>query len=208
LGVLSFHNTKNIVCGEGGAVLVNRNDLIQKCRIILDKGTNRQDFLDSKVCKYEWVGLGSSFELSEILAGVLYGQLQESAIIQAARQKIWWSYYDSLFPLMQQHGDSRIRLPHVPKHCEHSAHIFYIRIPDPVTRQKLLDTAKEASVGVFTHYVALHKTQGARGRTRQVGTLEETTSCAEELCRLPLWVGLGEDEIKKVVDLVVSVLQE
>lgn len=221
LGVLSFHYTKNLVCGEGGAVLINRPELISPVMVALEKGTNRFDFLMGKVDHYAWVDRGASFVLSDILAAVLYAQLKRKACIMEKRMEIWELYYAELHTLLElnrgEEPDSTdLQLPHIPSNCTHNAHIFYVRIADKDKREKLLQLAKERGpIGIYSHYPALHNASGGvrYGKTfanldggtssqHSISCLPETDRCAAELLRLPMWIGMSQDMVRNVVEII------
>ncbi|XRB07643.1 dTDP-4-amino-4,6-dideoxygalactose transaminase [Pycnococcus provasolii] len=187
LGVLSFHYTKNIVCGEGGAVIINRPEMLSRAMIAWEKGTNRFDFLSGKVDRYAWVDRGSSFILSELQSAVLYAQLCNwQQIIE--RRLFVWNTYHALLELSERTG--RLRRPIIPDGCAHNAHIYYVRIPDPTQFSRVAELAKERRVGIFTHYVPLHSSTGGSKYGRASDSLLEVNLCYAQLYRLPMWVGI------------------
>lgn len=199
---LSFHYTKNLVCGEGGALLLNNANLTTTAFIAWEKGTNRMDFLQGNVDKYSWVGKGGSFVMSEINAAVLHAQLESRVMINAARMQVWDAYHAGLEGLEAQGKLSR---PIIPAECEHNAHIYYIRVRDAQGRANLDKLAKERSIGVFSHYAALHTSPGAAKFARAM-VCTEAAECASQLRRLPMWVDLSERNVATVIALVQDAL--
>lgn len=205
LGCLSFHYTKNFQCGEGGALIVNNPALLQRAMIAWEKGTNRFDFLDGKVNKYAWVGKGGSYVLSELSASILHAQLLEKDHILQNRKHIWHFYHTSL---RQLEDSGKLQRPVIPKHCEHNAHLYYIRIPQAKLRESLLHAAKSNRIGIFGHYEPLHSSKGGILYGKVSGDCMESDKCANELVRLPLWVGLSESQLIAVVTLVSDSLRD
>ncbi|XRB07638.1 dTDP-4-amino-4,6-dideoxygalactose transaminase [Pycnococcus provasolii] len=199
LGVLSFHYTKNIICGEGGAVIVNRPQMLSRAMIAWEKGTNRFDFLRGKVDRYAWVDRGSSFVQSELQSAVLYAQLCNWQQIIKRRLHVWNTYHALLEPSERA---GRLRRPIIPDGCAHNAHIYYVRIPDPTHFFRVAELAKECRVGIFTHYVPLHSSTGGSKYGRASDSLLEVNRCYTQLYRLPMWVGMTEDEIRTVVKVI------
>lgn len=197
---LSFHYTKNITCGEGGALLINNPSMFYDAFIAWEKGTNRFDFLEGKVDKYEWVGKGGSFLLSEIPAALLYSQLLEREYIMQARLSVWTKYFSAIEDLDKQGFLVR---PTVPDGCGHNAHIFYILIPDKKHHELILKESKENKIGIFQHYSPLHCSAGSRF-CRSL-PCDQTVLTANQLLRLPLWIGMDDDHISKIVALLYSV---
>lgn len=199
VAAVSFHYTKNIICGEGGAMLINNASVLQTAMVAWEKGTNRFDFLQGRIDKYAWVGKGGSFVMSEISAAMLAGQLEARKSILTARVHVWNSYHAALEPLEKE---GKLCRPHVPDACVHNGHIYYIRVPD---RERFLAVgrlAKQRKVGVFTHYEPLHSSTGGLRYARMGSECPETTACAMSLYRLPLWVGLNEIDIARVIAVV------
>ena len=205
VGALSFHYTKNIICGEGGAVLINNASLIPNAVVAWEKGTNRFDFLQGRVDKYAWVGKGGSFVMNEISAAMLAAQLEKRVEIIASRLQVWKAYHAALEGLERS---GKLQRPHVPDGCNHNGHIYYIRVADPTLFAALGKLAKQRKVGVFTHYEPLHSSSGGLRYSRKASACEETTACAKTLFRLPVWVGLSESDISCVVAVVQDALGE
>ena len=196
VGAFSFHETKNIICGEGGAIAINNKDLVERAQVIRDNGTNRNAFLFNKVDKYTWVDLGSSFAISDILAAFLFAQLQNLEKITDHRHKIWNVYGSELLPLSER---GLLALPTVPPHCETNCHIFYILVDDESTRRRLIEHLRNAGIQSVFHYVPLHLSQVGERLGYRAGMLPVTEELAARLLRLPMFYGLGEKEARRVV---------
>ncbi|MBE6787811.1 MAG: dTDP-4-amino-4,6-dideoxygalactose transaminase [Ruminococcaceae bacterium] len=194
-GCFSFHETKNYSMGEGGAVLVNREDCIEKSEIIREKGTNRNRFLRGQVDKYSWVDVGSSYLPSDMNAAFLCAQIEDPTIINNARIAIWNRYYDNLKELQEK---GVITLPFIPENCTHNAHMFYIKAKDINERTELIDYLKQNGVLSVFHYVPLHSSEAGIKFSRFHGEDKYTTAESERLLRLPLYYGLKNDEVDHV----------
>lgn len=190
LGCFSFHETKNIIAGEGGALLVNDERFVERAEIIREKGTNRSQFFRGMVDKYTWVELGSSYLPGELIAAFLRAQMEEAEAITSARLALW-EHYHSAFAKLE--GEGRIRRPVIPSECTHNAHMYYLLTENLETRTALLSHLKQAGVLAVFHYVPLHSAPAGLKYGRRVGDLAVTTDLSERLVRLPLWVGLEED---------------
>ena len=196
LGAYSFHETKNVISGEGGALLVNKPGLAMRAEIIREKGTDRGRFFRGEVDKYTWQEGGSSFLPGEITAAFLWAQLQDAAAITKKRLSIWSEYHRLLEPLERA---AVLRRPVIPEDCEHNAHMYYVLLDPEINRQTVLDELKKKGVhGVF-HYVPLHSSPGGLRYGRPHGSMETTDSSSSRLIRLPLWVGLQPDQQEHVV---------
>jgi len=202
LAALSFHETKNITCGEGGALLVNDPGLIARAEVIREKGTNRKAFMEGRVDKYTWVDLGSSFLPGEISAGFLRAQMEEAWSITRRRLEIWDAYHAALAPL---EAAGRCRRPIVPDDCRHNAHLYYLLLPEGADRSRFIGAMAAAGIGAIFHYVPLHSSPGGRRFGRVDGELPVTDRVAASLVRLPLFLGV-EDDIGRVVDTVQRLL--
>ncbi len=187
LATLSFHETKNIICGEGGALLINNAELIDRAQIIREKGTNRSQFIRGEVDKYSWVELGSSFLPGEVTAAFLWAQMEEAEAITERRLGIWRAYHQWLATL---EDDGLITRPTVPGHCKHNAHLYYILVHSNAVRGDLIDALKEKGIGAVFHYVPLHTSPMGLRTSRSNGALPVTEDLSGRLLRLPLWVGL------------------
>ena len=199
LGSLSFHETKNIISGEGGALLVNEAHFHDRAEIIREKGTNRRQFLRGQIDKYTWVDLGSSYLPSELNAAVLMAQLERAREITAARVKVWNQYY-AAFADLESRG--RITRPTVPEHCIHNGHIFYLLAGGLEERTALLARLKSAGIASVFHYIPLHSAPAGRKYGRTAGSLGHTDSCSERLLRLPLWPGITADDVARVAEVI------
>ncbi len=199
MATLSFHATKNISCGEGGALLVNDAGLIQRAEILRDKGTNRSSFLRGDADRYTWIDTGSSFGLSDILAAVLLGQLEAANSNQLRRQQVWNGYRDQLTEWALQ---QRVQLPHVPSGCLQPAHIFYMVLPSVLLQKQFLSHMQSAGINAQFHYQPLNTTpQGMRLGGRE-GQCPVSESVAARLVRLPIFADLTQPTIDHVVDIV------
>jgi len=201
LAALSFHETKNVHCGEGGALLVNDAAVAERAEIILDKGTNRRRFFRGQVDKYSWVDIGSSYAPSEINAAFLWAQLEEAEAITARRLAIWQAYH-AAFAELEEQGVAR--RPIVPSSCLHNAHMYYLLLPDLESRARFMEELKSVGIHAVFHYVPLHSSDAGLRYGRQAGDLVVTEGVSERLVRLPLWAGMADEEVARVVDAVES----
>ena len=199
LGAFSFHETKNVIAGEGGALLVNDADLIHTAEIIREKGTDRSRFLKGAVDKYTWQSVGSSFLPGELVAAFLHAQLESAQNITAERFKIWNLYYESL---AQFELNGNLRRPFIPAECQHNAHMFYILVENEFVRTELLKRFKSAGIGAIFHYIPLHDSPAGLQFGRSCGEMFQTKCFSSCLIRLPLWVGLSEGDVSEVVGIV------
>jgi dTDP-4-amino-4,6-dideoxygalactose transaminase len=197
----SFHETKNFTCGEGGAILINDPALIEKAEIIREKGTNRSRFFRGQVDKYTWVSIGSSYLLSDILAGFLYAQLEVWQEIQAKRKWIWQTYETELATWAESNG---ITCPTVPASADPSWHIYYLLLPDLEQRQGMISHLKQAGVNSVFHYLPLHLSEKGKEYGGKPGDMPVTESVSDRLVRLPLYYDMGEIEMEKVLEAVTS----
>lgn len=197
----SFHETKNFTCGEGGAILINDPSLTEKAEIFREKGTNRSRFFRGQVDKYTWVSIGSSYLLSDILAGFLYAQLEVWDEIQAKRKWIWQTYEQELKTWAKANG---ITQPTVPDGIDPSWHIYYLLLPDLDRRQGMINHLKQAGVNSVFHYLPLHLSEKGREYGGKEGDMPVTESVSDRLIRLPLYYDMGELEMEKVLEAVTS----
>jgi dTDP-4-amino-4,6-dideoxygalactose transaminase len=197
LGSFSFHETKNVISGEGGSLLVNDSKLVRRAEIIREKGTDRSRFFRGEVDKYTWQDVGSSFLPSEITAAFLWAQLEEAQNIARERLVIWQRYHELLTPLEQQ---GLFRRPIVPPDCQHNGHMYYILLAPEIERQMVLDELKRNKIGAVFHYVPLHSSPAGMRFGRAHGDLSLTTTLSQRLIRLPMWFGLGEIQQERIVD--------
>ncbi len=199
LAALSFHETKNVICGEGGALVINDSKYIQRAEIIREKGTDRSQFFRGQVDKYTWVDVGSSYVLSDILAAFLYAQLESRDAIQAQRKRVWHYYYENLKSWAMRSG---VRLPFVPQHCEQPYHMFHLIMNSLAERTALLNHLQSRQVNAIFHYQPLHLSRmgQAFGRT----DCPVTEAVSDQLVRLPFYNGMTEAELSQVVAAVQS----
>ncbi len=192
----SFHETKNFTCGEGGALLIDDPQYIERAEIIREKGTNRSRFYRGQVDKYTWVDIGSSYLPSGILAAFLYAQLEAREQIQAKRRQIWDYYYAHLQDWAQEHG---IRLPIVPDHCDQAYHMFYLLMPSLEKRQALIAHLKEQGIFSVFHYLPLHLSHMGQQFGGKEGDCPVTESVSDRLLRLPFYNDLTSSDQARVV---------
>jgi dTDP-4-amino-4,6-dideoxygalactose transaminase len=195
LGCLSFHETKNVTCGEGGALLVNDDALVERAEIVQEKGTDRSRFFRGQVDRYTWVELGSSFLASEVSAAFLWAQLEEAERITADRMRIWDAYHERLAPLEDA---GLLRRPVVPEGARHNAHMYHVLLPDRERRDALISDLATRGVHAVFHYVPLHDSPAGRRYGRAAGPLPVTDDASGRLVRLPLWADMGEREVEHV----------
>lgn len=198
LGAYSFHQTKNIISGEGGALLVRDPDLVQRAEIIREKGTDRSLFLRGEVDKYTWREVGSSYLPSELIAAFLSAQLESAESITAERKVIWSRYHDMIAPL---EAKELLVRPSVPSGCVHNGHLYYVLV-DPVRRATLLDLFRREQIGATFHYVPLHSSPGGRRYGRAHGAMTVTERVAESMVRLPLSPNLSVSDQERVVSVL------
>lgn len=196
MGAYSFHETKNIISGEGGALLINRADLVQRAEIIREKGTNRSQFFRGQVDKYTWVDVGSSFLPGEIIAAFLSAQMEEAGAITSRRMAIW-QHYHAAFEELERHG--RVRRPEVPKECAHNAHMYYLLLDDVHDRTRFIERMKAQGIQCVFHYVPLHSSPRGRCIAHTINGLPITESVSERLVRFPMWLGL-ESNLHEVTE--------
>lgn len=196
LATQSFHETKNFTCGEGGALLINDPELIERAEVVREKGTNRSRFFRGMVDKYTWVDLGSSYLLSDVLAAYLYAQLEAHEQIQGRRAHIWQVYYEQLGDWAQQHG---VRLPVVPAESEQPYHMFYLLLPNLETRTRLIEHLKASGILAVFHYLPLHLSAMGRQFGGQTGDCPVTEDVSDRLLRLPFFYDLTEAEQARVI---------
>lgn len=198
-GCFSFHETKNFSMGEGGALLIKDEDYAEKAEIIREKGTNRSKFFRGQIDKYTWVDFGSSYLPSDMNAAYLWAQLEKSDIICENRMNVWNKYYTSLKPLEEK---GCLELPVIPKHCEHNAHMFYIKLANLDKRTELITFLKENEIQSVFHYIPLHSAPAGQKYGRFNGEDKYTTTESERLLRLPLYYGLTDNEVEYICEKV------
>lgn len=187
LSTLSFHETKNIVSGEGGALLINDPSFIERAEIIWEKGTNRSRFFRGEVDKYTWIDVGSSYLPSELTAAFLYAQLEKIEFINQMRMQIWTTYHHLLQPLEEA---GYLRRPIIPNTCQHNAHLYYIILRNEATRNRLLDYLRNYGIQACFHYIPLHSSPAGKRYGRIGSDMVNTEELSRCLLRLPLWVGM------------------
>lgn len=202
LGAFSFHETKNIISGEGGALLINDPALAERAEIIREKGTNRSQFFRGQVDKYTWVDIGSSYLPGEIIAAFLWAQMEEADAIMARRLALWEHYHAAFEPLERA---GRVRRPVIPEDCGHNAHMYYLLLRDLEDRTAFIRAMKAEGIHCVFHYVPLHSAPYGQKIGRAVDGLPVTTDLADRLVRLPLWLGLEEHQ-ERVLAAVFRVL--
>jgi dTDP-4-amino-4,6-dideoxygalactose transaminase len=203
LGCLSFHETKNLMCGEGGALLVNRAEWVERAEILQEKGTNRSQFLRGEADKYTWIDLGSSFLTSEINAAFLWAQIEHVEEILERRMAIWSAYHERLAPL---EASARLRRPKVPRECLHNAHMYYVLVEDRDCRDRLIEALAARGIHALFHYVPLHSSVAGERFGRVTGELPVTDHASETLVRLPLWVEMSESDLDRVCSAIEDAL--
>jgi dTDP-4-amino-4,6-dideoxygalactose transaminase len=199
LATLSFHETKNFTCGEGGALLINDSRYIERAEILREKGTNRSRFFRGEVDKYTWVDIGSSYLPSDILAAFLYAQLEAREIIQSKRERIWNCYEEHLRDWAVDYG---VQLPSVPSHCEQPFHMFYVLLPSLEARQALITYLNTLEINSVFHYLPLHLSSMGRRFGGKSGDCPVTEEVSDRLVRLPFYNDLTEAEQMRVVAAV------
>ncbi|HEV2722209.1 MAG TPA: dTDP-4-amino-4,6-dideoxygalactose transaminase, partial [Thermoanaerobaculia bacterium] len=195
----SFHETKNINCGEGGALVLNDPALVERAEIVREKGTNRSRFFRGQVDKYTWVDIGSSFLPSDMLAAFLVGQLEKSEIIQAKRRHVWERYAEGLRDWCAQNG---VGMPAVPGHCEQPYHMFYLLMPSLDERQSLIAHLRERGITAVFHYLPLNASQMGLRLGARAGDCPVAESTSERIVRLPFFNNLSDDDQDRVIEAI------
>lgn len=201
MATLSFHETKNVTCGEGGALVLNDPALVARAEIIREKGTNRSQFVRGEVNRYAWMDIGSSYLLADVLAAVLAAQLDEADAIQSARRQVWSHYAEALAEWAERHG---CQLPFIPDGCGPAWHSFHLLLPDRDGRDRLIGHLRERGIGAPFHYLPLHLSAMGRRFGGRDEDCPVTQSFSGRLIRLPLHHSLADDEVAAVVDGVTS----
>ncbi len=198
---LSFHETKNVTCGEGGALVLNNPEWFERAEIIREKGTNRGRFFRGQIDKYTWVDIGSSYLLSDILAAFLFAQLEARERLQAVRRSRWETYHQELAGWAEA---EEARRPVVPSHCEHPAHLYYLLLPTLERRQLLLAHLRSRGVDAVFHYQPLHLSEMGQRFGGRAGQCPVTEDVSDRLVRLPLSSGLGVNDQAHVIDAILA----
>ena len=196
MGCFSFHGSKNIVCGEGGALLLKDEKMALRAEILQEKGTNRTQFERGEVDKYSWKEIGSSYLTSEITAAFLLAQLEGSNKITTNRRAIWNQYQTQLSELENR---GLLELPKIPKECEHNGHIFYLKLKDKSTRKNFLSFLNNNGISSTFHYVPLHTTKVGQKHGEFIGNDQFTSDLSDRIIRLPIWYGMTSEQIDKVI---------
>lgn len=201
LATLSFHETKNFTCGEGGALLINDPALIERAEIIREKGTNRSRFFRGQVDKYTWVDVGSSYLISDVLAAFLFGQLERGETIQTKRQQIWERYYLELGEWAKK---EKVQLPHVPFGCGQAYHMFFLVLPSLEARQSLIAHLKARNIVAVFHYQSLHLSDMGQTFGGKPGDCPVTERLSDCLLRLPFYNSMTDEEQTRVIRAVME----
>jgi dTDP-4-amino-4,6-dideoxygalactose transaminase len=203
-GALSFHETKNIISGEGGALLINDPAYAERAEIIREKGTNRSQFFRGQVDKYTWVDIGSSFLPGELIAAFLWAQMEEAFSITQKRLDIWHQYHEALAPLVDA---GKLRCTIIPEGSQHNAHMYFVILESLEKRIEVIAQMKERGVSTVFHYVPLHSSQCGRNFGRVSGKMTNTDAISDRLLRLPLWLGVEVHQKHIVNALYLSLMQ-
>lgn len=203
MGVLSFHETKNIISGVGGALLINNENFLKRAEVIWEKGTNRQQFFRGEVEKYTWVDVGSSFLPGEITAAFLYAQLQMAKTIIDARKRVFQLYYKFLEPVLSRKC-IRLPLPLIEEKNEANGHLFYIITNSHQERTRLIQHLKADGISAVFHYVPLHSSPAGKKYGRTSGDLKVTDELSEKILRLPLFYEIEEEQVRRVADSIIN----
>ncbi|MFC2055782.1 dTDP-4-amino-4,6-dideoxygalactose transaminase [Chloroflexota bacterium] len=201
LATQSFHETKNITCGEGGALLINDQQFIERAEILREKGTNRSRFFRGQVDKYTWVDIGSSYLPSDMLAAFLYAQLESYETIQLKRKKIWEYYHANLEDWAEGNG---VRLPYIPNYCQQPYHMYYILLPSLKIRKGLIEHLKGERILSVFHYLPLHLSDMGRKFGGKIGDCPVTENLSDGLLRLPFYNTLTRDEHERVINAILE----
>lgn len=197
LGCLSFHETKNLSCGEGGALIIRDAARVDRAEILQDKGTNRRQFLEGRVDRYTWVDRGGSYLMSELNAAFLWGQFERIDEITERRLELWHAYQDSLAGL---EAEGLVRRPVVPGDCGHNAHVYYVILSDREERDRVMVALACRGIEAAFHFVPLHSSPAGRSIGRTSGDMFVTDKMSDRLLRLPLWSGMTDGDVARVAD--------
>lgn len=199
LGTYSFHETKNVISGEGGALLINNSNMTARAEVIREKGTDRSSFFRGEIDKYTWKDVGSSFLPGELTAAFLWAQLEDATSITEERLKSWAFYHENLIDLEEK---DLIRRPIIPNDCLHNAHMYYILLNPKMDRQKILSYLKEHQINAVFHYVPLHSSPAGKKFGRYNDDLKVTNQQSERIIRLPLWTNLSLSQQSYIIDKI------
>lgn len=200
IGTYSFHETKNIISGEGGAIIVNNKNLAERAEFIREKGTDRSRFLQGKIDKYTWVDIGSSYLPSDIIAAFLWAQMEEAENITKKRLNVWNYYHKNLEPLEEK---GLITRPTIPQGCEHNAHMYYVLLKNKEKRNDIIKRLDELGINAIFHYIPLHNSPMGISSSRSCGDLKNTINISDRIMRLPLWIGVNSE---RVTDVLMKIL--
>ncbi len=203
IGCYSFHETKNYSCGEGGAILINQSNWIERAEILREKGTNRSKFFRGEIDKYTWVDIGSSYLISEILAAHLFAQLEQMQNIQQLRKNIFDFYYENLLDYEKR---GKIRLPSLPEYCQQNYHMFYIRFETEKIRDRVMNQLKASGILAIFHYVPLHLSDMGQKFGYKQGDLPITEKCSSTLLRLPFYAGMERRDQEYILEKLQNLL--
>ena len=195
-GTLSFHETKNLISGEGGALIINKSSYNKKAEIVREKGTNRKKFMIGEVDKYTWEGLGSSYLPSELISSFLLAQLEKSQFIKSEKLKIW-SFYYKLSSALEEKG--YISRPKIRKECEHNGHIFYVVLREDIDRTFVINKMREIGIYLTFHYIPLHTSPGGMKYGRFYGNMNNTDTISRQILRFPMWIGITPPMQERVI---------
>lgn len=201
MAALSFHETKNIIAGEGGALLINDARFVERAEMIREKGTNRSQFFRGQVDKYTWVDIGSSYLPGEVIAAFLWAQMEEADAITKRRLDIWANYHQ-WFASVETAG--KVQRPTLPRGCVHNAHMYYLLLPSLAQRTAMMAQLKEAGIHTVFHYVPLHSSPRGLAIGRSVGDMTHTNRAGDCLVRLPLWLGLEEHQTNVITQVLAN----
>ncbi len=205
LAAVSFHETKNIIAGEGGALVINDERYAERAEVLQEKGTNRSQFFRGEVDKYTWVDIGSSYLPGEITAAFLFAQMEQAERIMGERLRVWDAYHEA-FAELESRG--RVRRPVIPAHCAHNGHMYHLLLCDRADRDRLIAELKAREVHAVFHYVPLHSSPAGQRVGRAVGDLPVTVSAADRVVRLPLWPDMSDEQVAHVVGAVYESLAQ
>ena len=204
LGCFSFHETKNLISGEGGALLVNNQELSSRAELIREKGTDRSRFFRGEVDKYSWQEMGSSYLPGELIAAFLWAQLEDAEAITRKRLDAWQYYHQGIAYLERE---ELLKRPHIPDDCQHNAHMYYVLLDEGFDRRKVLEKLNAAGINAISHFVPLHDSPGGMRYGRAHGPMRNTDSLAGRLVRLPLWIGISSEQQDQVIDALHQALR-
>ncbi len=202
IGCYSFHETKNIISGEGGAILINNKNLIDRAQIIRQKGTNRVTFDEGKADKYSWIDIGSSYLSGELISAFLFAQLEEAESITKRRLELWRTYHDAFKNLAK---DGICEIPRKYDHITHNGHIFYLILKNKTQRDLFIDRMKQKKINCVFHYIPLHNSLAGKTYGRISGNMKNTENISDQLVRMPLWINL---DIDRVISSTIEILKK